>query len=304
MGFQRSGVLLGVLLLLSTLPVSAQNTAGQEDTVSSSEVRRLRAETEKDRALADDLRTQILDLYDSAISSLEKAADNRAAALNFERERSGIDRMVADLRAELEKPERRPRLALPKDPSVAEAEDALARERARLSANRSTLRTQQRVAEDRAQSRNDISQRLGELDLEVELLTDELRLQAKSAARSELKVAARLNVLARRETARSEIELLRVRLALLSDRSALTPLETDLAQRRVSFSQELVHMLEDAAHDLRVEQAREERGRIRAQGQDLSQEVAFLALIAAETEKLANVLWAEDGVVSKAEQTV
>jgi len=304
MRFQQSGVLLGVLLLLSTLSVSAQTTAGQEDTVSSSEVRRLRAETEKDPALADDLRTQILDLYDSAISSLEKAADNRAAARNFESERSGIDRMVADLRAELEKPERQPRLSLPEDPSVAQAEDALARERARLSANRSTLRNQQRVAEDRAQSRNDISQRLGELDLELELLNDELRLQAKSAARSELKVAARLNVLARRETARSEIELLRVRLALLSDRSALTPLETDLAQRRVSFSKELVNMLEDTAHELRVDQAREELGRIRVQGRDLSQEAPFLAPLATETEELAKVLWADNGIVALAEKTV
>jgi potassium efflux system protein len=304
MGFQRSRVLLGVLLLLSTLPVSAQTTAGQEDTVSSSEVRRLRAETEKDRALADDLRTQILDLYDSAISSLEKAADNRAAALNFERERSGIDRMIADLRAELEKPERQPRLPLPEDPSVAQAEDALARERARLSANRLTLRNQQRVAEDRAQSRNDISQRLGELDLELELLTDELRQQAEYAARAELKVAARLNVLARREVALSEIAMLRARLVLLSDLSALIPLETDLVQRRVSFSQELVNMLEEATHELRVEQAREELGRIREQSRQLSEELPMLAPIATETEELADTLWATDGVVADSERTV
>ncbi len=36
----------------------------------------------------------------------------------------------------------------------------------------------------------------------------------------------------------------------------------------------------------------------------LSQEVAFLAPIAAETEELADVLWAEYGVVSLAEKTV
>ena len=304
MNLSRSRAVIALLTLCVALPVFGQTSATPDDNVSLSEVRRLRAETEKDRALPDDLRTQILDLYDSAISSLEKAANNSAAARNFESERSSTDQIIADLQAELGKPARQPRLSLPEDPSVAQAEDALARERARLSANRSALRNQQRVAEDRAQSRNDISQRLGELDLELELLNDELRLQAKSAARSELKVAAQFNVLARRETALSEIALHRAQLALLSDHSALTPLETDLVQRRVSFRQEMVNLLEDAAHDLRAERAREELGRIRVQGRDLSQEAPFLAPLATETEELANVLWADNGIVVLGEKTV
>jgi len=304
MGLSRSRVVIVLLTLFVALPLLAQTSATPDDKVSPAELRQLRAEAERNPSLTDDLRAQILELYDIALGSLESATDNRATAQNFQREMSSTDRMVADLRAELDKPERQPRLSLPEDPSVAQAEDALARERARLSANRLAHRNQQRVAEDRAQSRNDISQRLGELDLELELLNDELRLQAKSAARSELKAAARFNVLARRETALSEIELLRAQLVILSDRSALTPLETDLAQRRVSFSQEIVSMLEDAAHELRVEQAREELRRIRMQSHDLSQEVPFLAPLAAETEKLASVLWADDGVVSQGEKTV
>ncbi len=109
---------------------------------------------------------------------------------------------------------------LPDDPSVAQAEDALTRERARLSANRLTLRNQQRVAEDRAKSRNDISQRLGELDLETRAAHRRatppgeecraIRAQGRCTARPCWHDAKQL---------RSEIELLRVRLALLSDRS-------------------------------------------------------------------------------------
>jgi potassium efflux system protein len=291
-------------MLMLASPAFAQSTTGQDDDVSLSQVRGLRTATERDRALEDDLRSQILEFYDSAISSLEKAANYRAAAADFERERSGVGRVVANLRSQLEQPERQPRLPLPADPTVAQAEDALARERARLAANRSALRNQERVAEERAIARSDISKRLGELDLELELLNDEQRQQAESAATSELKEAARLSILARREAALGEIEMRRARLALLNDGSSLIPLQTDLVQRRVSFRQELVNMLEEATHALRVEQAHESLGRVREQCRQLAEEVPMLAPITAETESLAATLWAPDGIVSRSEQTV
>ncbi len=300
----RSRIVLALLLLLSALPVFAQTVSEQEDSVSLSQVRQLRAETEKDSALADDLRAQVLELYDNAISSLESAAGNRAVIVAFERERAGVGRLERSLRADLERPERRPQLESPADPTVAQAEDGLARERARLAANRSALRNQERLAEDRAKSRTDISQRLGELDLELELLYDDLRSQTDSTAPIELKVAARLNVLARREAALSEVEMLRAKLALLTDRSILTPLEIDLAQRRVAYSEELVDLLEETTHELRVEEAGESLRRIREQGRQLAEEVPELAPLTTETEKLADTLWAQDGIVAHSERTV
>ncbi len=304
MKLNRSRIASVLLLILSALAVSAQTSTAPEDKISLQQVRQLRVQTERDRALADDLRAQILELYDTAISSLEIAANNRAAAAAFERDRAGVDHLVANLRADLEQPERQPTPSLPANPTVAQAEDAMARERARLAANRSALRDLERIAEDRAKARSDISQRLGELDLELELFKDELRKQAESTARTELKTAARLNVMAQREAALSEIEMHRVRLVLLSDRSALIPLEIDLAQRRVSFSENLATMLEEAVHELRVEQAREALGRIREQSRQLSEKLPMLAPIAAETEELANTLWAPDGVVDQSERSI
>jgi potassium efflux system protein len=304
MSFKCSRFLLGVVLLLSTIPVSAQHQGDQEDKVSLSQVSRLRAETERSSALGKELQKQILELYDGALSSLQAAADNRAAAADFERDRAGIDRSVARLRDELEKPERPPHIQRPAQPTVAQAEDALARERARLAANRKALRNQERLAEDRTKLRNDIAQRLGALDLELELLTDELRRQSESAARTELKAAGRANLLARREAVVSETEMLRARLDLLTDRSSLVPLETDLVQRRVSYSQELVAMLEEAAHDLRVEDARKSLAMIQDKSRALSDQLPSLAPLAAETIELAKTLWAPDGVVTQSERTV
>ncbi len=304
MRWTRPRLVFSVIFLSVVTQVSAQGTSQQDQTMTLRQLRQLRTDTESNPGLADNLRTQTLELYDVAISSLEMAEDNRAAAAAFERDRMELDRTVASLRTKLDRPEIPPQSPLTANSTVAQAEDALARERARLTANRAALRNQERVAEDRAKNRNEISQRLGELDLEIELLNDELRRQMESSARTEFKTAARQSLLARREAGLSETELLRARLSLLSDRSSLVPLETDLVQRRVAFSEELVEMLEISAHDLRVEEAREALSNLEMLSRELAEELPSLTALSAETETLANTLWASDGVVDRAEQTV
>jgi potassium efflux system protein len=303
MKLTASRIVLALLLLVLALPAFSQTGNSQNQEVNLEQVRQLRQETENSTALAEDLRARVIESYDVAISALEAAANNRAAATAFDRDRTGIDQMVANLRTELDRPEPRPRLELPQSPTVVQAEDALARERARLAANRIALRDQERLAEDRAKSRNEISQRLGELDLELELLNDDLRSQSESPARTELRVAARMRTLARREAALGEIDMLRSKLALLADRGTLIPLEIDLAQRRVAYREELVRLFEEAADELRIEQARESLGRIRELSQELSEELPQLEPIAVETVKLAETLWGVDGVVSRSEET-
>ncbi|MBW2277744.1 MAG: hypothetical protein JRF63_09650, partial [Deltaproteobacteria bacterium] len=293
-----------LIAAMMTLSGFAQNVSPAENTISLDEVRQLRTETEGDSALEEGLRTQVLALLDGAIKLLETAADNRAAAAGFERDRKGIYREVARIRTDLEKPERIPRLPLPENSTVAQAEDALTLERARLAANRAALRDQERVVEDRANLRGDISQRLGELELELELVNDELRRLAEIASRTELNEALRVHAIARREAVSSENNMLRTRLAQLGDRSSLIPLDADLAQRRLSFSLEMVRLLEDATHELRVDQARDMLARIREQSRTLADGLPAVASIAAETEELARTLWDTDGVVARAERTV
>jgi potassium efflux system protein len=304
MNVTRSMFVVGLLVVLNALPVCAQTTPGQDDTVGFAEVRRLRTKIESDPSLREETRVQILELYDIAIRSLETATDHRAAAEEFSRERGGIDRMVEELQSQLEHPEPTLQLPLSPNPTIEEAEDALARERARFAANRNALRNQERLAEDRAKSRSNISKRLGELDLEREQLNDELRRNAGSAAPTELKNAVRVNLLARREAALSETEMLRAQLALINEQSSLIPLETDLAQRRLSYSRNLVDLLEAAAHDLRVELALEALGRVREQSEQLSEELPSIAPIAAETVELAELLWSPDGAIARSERTV
>ncbi|MCK5379420.1 MAG: hypothetical protein KAJ78_08440, partial [Acidobacteria bacterium] len=196
-----TGATLVLLLSLTALPAPAQTGDLQDQKVDLDQVRQLRSETEKNRVLSDDVRLRVLKYCDISIDALETAADNRAAAATFERDRGGVDHLVRNLRVDLERPERRPQLGLPENSTVEQAEDALARERARLAANRSALRDKERLAEDRAKSRTDISERLGELDLELELFNDELRAHGDSTSRKELKTAGRLSILARKEAA-------------------------------------------------------------------------------------------------------
>jgi potassium efflux system protein len=274
------------------------------DGVTVAELRKLKADVEADTGLSVETREQIIGLCDGAIASLAVAEDNRAAAAEFGRNRRDVERFVADLKAELDRPAPLPRLSLADDATLDQAEDALARERARLEANVRALREQQRLADERTKTRSSISQRLGELDLKLELLNRELRAQVDSTARLELKTARQLNVRARIEAANAEIEMLRARLALLADRSALIPLNTDLAQRRVTASEELVAIHARRAEELRREQARSSLARVSAMSAKLQLDIPQVSALARETEELARVLWGDDGVVALSEITL
>lgn len=296
----RFGLILSAMVAAS--PASAQTGTSEDQSVDLNQVRQFRTQTERNASLTDDVRSSVIEYCDVAISSLETAADNKAATVAFERERSGVDRLVRNLRADLEKPESLPHFDRPESYTVAQVEDALARERARLAAKRAVLRDQERLAEDRAKSRTEISQRLGELDLVLELLNDELRTPTDGSSRKELRDAARWSILGRRVAAMAEVEMLRAQLALLVDRSILIPLNIDLARRRVSFSQGLLAMLEEVAHEVRGQQAEESLEKIRLQSAEISRQLPALADLTAETEAMAEELWSLDGVVASSEE--
>ena len=293
---------LALLAPLLGASLAAQTGPAEEPNVDLEEVRELQAAAERNAALSDELRSRILALYDDAIRSLEAAADHEAAAVSTRRERSEIPALVERLRAELDRPQPRPQTNLPEDATLVQAEDALARARARLAAHRAALRDLERTSEDHASSRTEIAQHLGSLEHELERLNDELRRQTESAAATELKQAARLLVLAQQQAGLSEGRMHRARLALLGDRVRLSPLQTDLAQRRISFAEELVDLLEGEAHQLRVEGARQSLERVHERSRRLAEEVPEVAEIAAETEELAEILFGTDGVVARSEQ--
>ena len=92
------------------------------------------------------------------------------------------------------------------------------------------------LTEDRNRVRTDLSRRLGALDQRLEILSDELRETTQRDTHPDLKSAARRSVMAKRESALSEIEAGRARLALLEDQAALTPWQMEKAQRRVAYS--------------------------------------------------------------------
>ncbi len=293
---------IALLVLLVALPLGAQSDSSQPD-VSLRQIRELRAQVTNNASHAEDFRARVIELCDVATGALESAQRNHSAAQASNSERSGIGREMEAIQQRLRQPERVAGIDLPSEATIYQAEDALARERSRLAAHRTAVTELQRRREDRAAARNDASQRHGLLDQEIELLNAELRLQAQSDAHPDLKKAVRLNLLARREAAQSEIEKLGALLDLLEERGALLPLEIDLAQRRVATSEESVHLLEQAAQTIRLEAAAAELGRVRTLSDSITKAAPEFAGIAAETVKIAEVLLGADGVTARSEKT-
>jgi len=135
----RKPLVASVILLFIAAFSFSQTDGVATSTSLRDEVRVLRDQVEKSTALTAYLQSRILELCDGAQEALVVAAANRREAARFERNRTGLERMVEARRAELAKPEATPMIRLPADLTGAQAEDALARERSRLAANRSAL---------------------------------------------------------------------------------------------------------------------------------------------------------------------
>jgi small-conductance mechanosensitive channel len=298
-------LLVALFLLFATLalPALAQTGDAAEKPLDLEEVRELRDRAASDTALSGDVRTRVLELYDGAISSLEAAAASQIQTRNLTREQDGIDNAVQVLRRQLEQPDPDPQLSLPEDATVERAESELARERAKLAAERTALTNLERTVEEQTASRTDISRRLGTLDQELQAINDELLAVTQAELHRELKRATRMDFRAKRARVLTGAETLRAQLALLDVRSAVLPLQIDLAQRHVDHSVQIVTLLEQATNDLRRAAAARQLNYVRELSRTATECSELLAAVAAETQQLAETLWGAEGVEARSEQT-
>lgn len=163
----KKGLKIALMFFMAAaLPLSAQTENQDDQGVSLEQIDQLRSESEADATLSEETRSHILELCDLASSSLLSATDHRANVSASESDRKGIDRQLKNLRTDLARHDNRPQPKVPAYSTLAKAEDALARERARLKANRAALRNKERLTEDKAASRAGISQRLGDRSYE------------------------------------------------------------------------------------------------------------------------------------------
>jgi potassium efflux system protein len=264
-------LLAGVLLLaLLAAPVFAQTDDAPERGVTAADVQAARELVEADASLSEAVRKRGLEFYDVALSAFS-ARDE-------------------------------PRISLGKNPTQAQADTELARERARLNAHRSVLRDTERLAEERTARRNEISRRLGALDQEIESINDDLRAASEREFHPQLRNALRASLLARQEADQSEIRSLRAELELLEAKGALIPWRIDQAKRRVAHAEQVVALLRRETRNLRHLEAQKSLQEVREQcAEAVEASPVALAEIAAETETLAESLWGPDGVIVRSE---
>ena len=117
---------------------------------------------------------QLLELYDRAIADLESANQTQVQIQRHEHERTRIQSRVAALRIELGRLQDRVDSSLPDDLNAERLETALAREQSLLGSLRVALRDIQELAAERLRRRNEVAQRLGTLDQEIESVNAEL----------------------------------------------------------------------------------------------------------------------------------
>ena len=288
------------LLLISTSSLWSQQE--DEELYAVPELQELKDSILAKDSLSEEMKTTLDKLYSSAIEAMRQVEGFKSIQEEYERELILTDQIESSLLAELAEPAVSPEVDFPDSMTVDQAEDALARERARHSANLAELHDQQLIADEMGERRSEISQRLGELDLRMDLLGRELRSQQESTESDAVRFAEKLRLLALKAAAESESDMLRTRLDLLTGKSRYMPLNIDLAQRRVNFSQELVELYKNQARKLQAEQAESSLKLVNEMSSELSADFPQLSELTSETGEMARSLWGAEGIITKLEQ--
>ncbi len=301
MSFYRTA--RGVGLLLAALTCFGQTEAASEGRLDRKEIEALKSRAEESTTLPPSLQKRILSLYEEALDAIQTAESARAEVRRYERERVRIAGRVEVLRNELAKPPLQPPLRLPADLSVSDLEARLTQERALLEASRSSLREIEQLAEQSASRRTDIARRLGQLDRQIEALSDELRDAGTMESNPEASRALRISLRARRAAATVEKERLRAELAFLEAQASLLPWQRDQVRRRVEYHMQLVAFMEAELRQRRKDQNQERLEATRKLCEKVAGFGPEFQASAASTEKYAALLWGERGVLTSTEET-
>ncbi len=291
-----TGLVLAVLVGHAGL---AQSEVTAERQLSLAEARSLRRQVESDTSREDGQQEQQLDLYDQSIADLKTADQAQARIRRHERERTRIQSKVAGLRVELGRLQDRAETTLPEALSADRVETTLAREQSLLSSLRVALRDVQELAAERLRRRNEIAQRLGTLDQEIESVNTQLREASELGGSDELRQAARTRALARRAALLAGSDELRAELRLVEERAVLLPWRRDVAELKVARSERVTTMLEVVLRDLRQTEAEKSLQEVRTQARGIAEELPELAEMTEEVARLAEMLWGPGGVVAQ-----
>jgi len=298
-GFFKTFVILFLLSFFSTFSWASPE---ENKLLSISDLQTLQKEVVTTDSLTDEMKVTLGKIYSSAIEAMQQVDEYEYIKNDYHRELLLTDQTLVSLLAELSELSVSPQVDSLDSMTVDQAEDALARERARHSANLAELHDQQLTADDMSETRSLISQRLGELDLRIDLLNKEYRAQQGSTEADVLRTAEKLRLLSLKAAAESESEMLRTRLDLLTGKSRYTPKNIDLAQRRVDYSQELVDIYEAQAKKLHEEQAEISLKNVKDLSTRLVSDFPQLSEIVSETELMAENLWGDEGLITSSEK--
>ncbi len=292
-----------VASILMSFVCWGQTQLDSEGKIDPAQIKTYKDRAEKSETLPPALKKRIVSLYEQALEALQAAETSRADVRRYQRERARVSARIDLLRAELAKPPQEPKLRLPGNLSAADLEARLTQQRSLLEASRSSLREIERLIERRAARRTEIARRLGQLDREIEDLSDELRTVGALESNPELARALRLNLRTRRLARVAEKERLRAELVLLEAQSAELPWRRDQARRRAEYRTQLVTVLEDVVRQRQQEENQKKLEQIK----QLCRQVVGLspgfAGLAGETEKYALLLWGDTGVLSRIDRT-
>ncbi len=283
-------LIVGFLALFFSARAPAQDPLAFATPPSAEEIQARMAELESQTGLAPEVREGALVPYGKALEALQRVAELRAVALDFERMSAEAPALLEAIRAELLEPTAAPDLTALSGQDLTR----LAAEKARVEAELQAARSELAQLNTEATVR---SERTGALPAEIARLRGELAalegvIQAapraeNGDARAE---AVRVERLARRELLAAEIRALEAELTSSEVRKDLLPARRDRATRRVGRNQALSEALAALVAERRQAEARDAQLRSEALQAELRRQAPRaeeLQALAQRNEELA-----------------
>jgi potassium efflux system protein len=263
-----------------------------------SRLSRAREAAAQSKVLSEAEKKQVLDLYDSAIASVQTTIRFRAARLGNDRKRANIEKDSAALQEELA---RRAVEELPPANSAETAEqarDALENANIERQTQARGLAEISKSSTELAKRREAINQRRAKLRQDEESADDQLVAILVASPSEILEAAARAQAAARKQAIQMELDSLDSEREMIEAARQVLPLRRDATRLRLEAAERKVALLDERS---RAAEARDYARNLERAKAMVGQAVQWAGLrtASAEAMELAARLWGPSGVLAR-----
>lgn len=307
---QRSGrqfavlstfVLTGALWSAAYAQQAAPPPAPEGATVPTLDAQEIQARLKKIEGsdeLGEPAKKKLVEAYQDVLGQLKIADEWATKATQYQQAMDAAPSVLAEIKAELSKPQAEMKAEAQSDASIAQLEQLLAKVEAELAGARKTAEDWENQAKLRASRRLEVPKLLAAAQQRMDEIKQQIATPAP-AETPELGVARRAQQLSRQRAAEQENAAYEKEISSYDARGELLTARRDLAARRVAESEKLAAAWRVLVNDRRKVEAEKAARQARAASREAARAHPSVKALAEENARLAELRTGKDGLAAR-----